>query len=198
MGKTRIDEAFASGDLDSLAFDHAPTGLVVTETRVIRRCNLEFERMFGYDHGELDNKLFNRLYPSEEIFQSIGRLDHTELIQNTGYWDERVMRRKDGSLFWVRVRGFTFTPEEPLRRAVWSLADLSSYRVYQPITPREREVANLLAEGLTTKEIARALKISPRTVEVHRARLQKKYGVSNTTALVNAFLGVPTRRIVST
>jgi two-component system response regulator NreC len=42
------------------------------------------------------------------------------------------------------------------------------------LTPREREVLQMLAEGATAKEIAFALKLSSKTVDVHRANLQRK------------------------
>lgn len=52
------------------------------------------------------------------------------------------------------------------------------------ITPREREVLQLVGKGLHAKEIARALAISPRTVEVHKARLMQKLGARNVAELV--------------
>ena len=47
------------------------------------------------------------------------------------------------------------------------------------LTPREQEVLDWLAEGCTTKVIARELDISPRTVEVHRANMMDKLGVNH-------------------
>ncbi len=195
--KIRIDDAYATGDFAALVFDYAPVGLVVTESRVIRACNPEFERMFGYETDELSNKSFEVLYSSRDEFVKIRDRGVADLKTTNTYWDERVMARKDGSLFWCRTRGHSLTPEnDPLGRAVWSFADLSGHRPYQPLTKREGEVVNLLAEGMTSKEIARALDISPRTVEVHRAKLQKKFGVTNTNALLHAMSGVPPERIV--
>ena len=55
------------------------------------------------------------------------------------------------------------------------------------LTPREREVALALNEGCTNKEIARKLDCSPRTVEVHRARVFRKLRVSNVAGLVRLF-----------
>jgi DNA-binding NarL/FixJ family response regulator len=55
---------------------------------------------------------------------------------------------------------------------------------YGRLTPREREVFHLIAEGMTTKEIARALDISAKTAENHRARVLDKVGVRNTAGLV--------------
>jgi DNA-binding NarL/FixJ family response regulator len=45
---------------------------------------------------------------------------------------------------------------------------------YGTLTPREQEVMRLLAEGLSTKEVAEKLFISPKTVENHRANIMKK------------------------
>ncbi len=55
---------------------------------------------------------------------------------------------------------------------------------YGPLTPREREVFHLVVEGRTTKEIAKALGISVKTADNHRARLMEKLGVHNTAELV--------------
>src|SRR5688572_11086263 len=52
------------------------------------------------------------------------------------------------------------------------------------LTAREREVLHCAAQGLHAKEIAAALGISPRTVEVHKTRIMEKLGVRNATQLV--------------
>jgi DNA-binding NarL/FixJ family response regulator len=55
---------------------------------------------------------------------------------------------------------------------------------YGALTPREQEVMRLLAEGLSTKEIAERLFISPKTVENHRANIMNKLGLHSTIELV--------------
>jgi DNA-binding NarL/FixJ family response regulator len=52
------------------------------------------------------------------------------------------------------------------------------------LTEREREVLVLIAEGLSSKEIASKLGHSPKTTEAHRASLMRKLGVHKTSALV--------------
>ena len=52
------------------------------------------------------------------------------------------------------------------------------------LTPREREVLDAVAQGLHAKEIAAALGISPRTVEVHKTRIMEKLGARNAAELV--------------
>ena len=48
-----------------------------------------------------------------------------------------------------------------------------------PLTRRERQVAEKLAQGMSVKEIAAELDLSPKTVHVHRANLMEKLNVSN-------------------
>lgn len=57
------------------------------------------------------------------------------------------------------------------------------------LTPREREVLNEIAGGASNKEAGRRLGISPRTVEVHRARIMEKIGARNAADLVRIVLG---------
>jgi two-component system response regulator NreC len=52
------------------------------------------------------------------------------------------------------------------------------------LTLREKQVAHMVAEGLSAKEIANRLSISPRTVEIHRANAIRKLGVRNLAELV--------------
>ena len=66
---------------------------------------------------------------------------------------------------------------------------LSSTRpVRAELTAHEREVAALIMDGLTSKQIGKLLTISHRTVEVHRARLMRKYGAHSTPDLVHRLM----------
>jgi DNA-binding CsgD family transcriptional regulator len=61
------------------------------------------------------------------------------------------------------------------------------------LTPQEREIALLAAEGLTSKQIAQRLFISPRTVSTHLYRLFPKLGVTSRAGLRDALLSLPAR-----
>ena len=54
----------------------------------------------------------------------------------------------------------------------------------QLLTPREREVVQLVAEGLSNKQVGRQLYLSVKTVESHRGAAMRKAGVSSTADLV--------------
>jgi DNA-binding NarL/FixJ family response regulator len=53
-----------------------------------------------------------------------------------------------------------------------------------PLTPRERQVLQLIAEGKATKEVAQLLCVSVKTVESHRARITTKLAIRETAGLV--------------
>ena len=55
---------------------------------------------------------------------------------------------------------------------------------HDPLTPREREVLQLVAEGMSTKEVAAAMGVSVKTAETHRSRMMSKLGIHNTAGLV--------------
>jgi two-component system response regulator FixJ len=57
------------------------------------------------------------------------------------------------------------------------------------LTSRERQVLDQVIAGASNKEAGRTLGISPRTVEVHRARIMAKLGAKNAPDLVRIVLG---------
>lgn len=63
-------------------------------------------------------------------------------------------------------------------------------RNLQRLTEREREVYALLVDGCANKEVARVLALSPRTVEVHRARVMEKLQVESFSQLVRLGLAL--------
>jgi FixJ family two-component response regulator len=61
-------------------------------------------------------------------------------------------------------------------------------RGFSKLTPRERQVLELITNGSSNKESSRELGISPRTIEVHRARVMEKLGARNTADLIRIVL----------
>jgi DNA-binding NarL/FixJ family response regulator len=83
-------------------------------------------------------------------------------------WDARIGHAKDGG----REPGAMF----------------STGSGQKPLTRREREVLNLVSEGLSNKQGALRMHISPRTFESHRAEAMRKLGARNTADLVRTAL----------
>ncbi len=175
-------------DEAATAFQFSPVAHVVLSQRRILEVNAMLSNLFGFTRSELVGHSVRMLYPTKADFERIGTLCETYLRQGkTAYYeDERFMQPKDGEVFWTRARGYTLTPEDPFQHMVWTfepIADKPSKS--SNLTQREREVANHIVNGRTSREIAKKIGISHRTVEVHRANLMKKLGVKNLAALVS-------------
>lgn len=175
------------------AFDLAPVGLVLSRQRLMVDCNQALLDIFGTTRELLVGRSFEVLYPSLEEFERTGQRIVARLDARGGYADERVMKRvggvRAGELFWCQVAGRALDARHPHAAGIWSFEDLSSRRQLKvDLTPREREIAALLIEGLTSKLIGKRLLISHRTVDVYRARLMKKYAAATTPELVNKLL----------
>ncbi len=172
------------------AFELAPVGLVLSAQRLIKDCNAQVLAIFGATREQLVGHSFALLYPSTAEFERTGERIVASLDRQGFYADERVMRRMSGELFWARVSGRALKPGEPHAEGIWSFEDLSALRpVKADLTAREREIAALLIEGLTSKLIGKRLEISPRTVDIYRARLMRKYGAGSTPELIHKLLG---------
>jgi FixJ family two-component response regulator len=66
-------------------------------------------------------------------------------------------------------------------------ADRNAQGRFSQLTEREREVLGLIVAGLTNKEIGRALDVSPRTVETHRANLFAKLEAESLAQLIRQY-----------
>jgi RNA polymerase sigma factor (sigma-70 family) len=64
------------------------------------------------------------------------------------------------------------------------LRDADTARRIASLTPRERDVFDLVVQGMTSKQIAAQLGINPSTVDVHRSHVMEKLGVSTSSQLV--------------
>ena len=85
----------------------------------------------------------------------------------------------------VRAGAENFVLKGNLSRLVAAIeAALSVRRRLEKLTPRQIEVLRLMAEGLTTPEIARRLRLSGKTIETHRGEIMKRVGIHDIVGLV--------------
>ena len=169
-----------------MAFEMAPVGLVISRNRAMVDCNRQVCKMFGASRELLIGQSFQILYPSVDEYERLGARMAPILNAHGYYADSRIMKRANGETFWCHVSGRALDRQDPHASGIWSFEDLSAQRpVKAELTAREREVAARLLEGMTSKEIGRALDISHRTVEIYRARLMRKYAAATAADLVH-------------
>ena len=128
---------------------------------------------------------------------------HFPLIVITGHGDVPLAVRamKAGAVDFIEK---PFTSEAILNSLDMALSRLSAPSEQDPtaiaaaaklalLSPREREVLEGLLAGLPNKTIAYDLAISPRTVEIHRARVMDKMGARSLSELVRLALAAGVR-----
>jgi DNA-binding NarL/FixJ family response regulator len=120
--------------------------------------------------------------PVEGVAGLRARAPEALILVLTGLIDEDLLEA-------VRACGVTAifsknTDAEALIQAIGALAPGLQAMAASRLPPRQQEVLGLLAEGLTNKEIARRLGISPATVKIHVARLSTWLGAANRTDAV--------------
>jgi len=128
-------------------------------------------------------------------------IPETEILFYTSHDEEYLIARA----LQMGARGYVLKadPDEKLIEAIGALVlhvpfftakaaemllkDLRKTSLKEPepqLTSREREIMTMIAQGISNKEIASHLKISPKTVEAHRSAIMRKLGLQSITELV--------------
>jgi DNA-binding NarL/FixJ family response regulator len=90
-----------------------------------------------------------------------------------------------GKAIAVVIRGETYISPELARKSLLEYGKTSTDRArLDTLSPRQREILKLVADGLNTKEIAGHLNISAKTVETHRAELMQRLNIHDVAGLV--------------
>lgn len=169
-----------STGLKSLAFDSAESFLTAYNARM-NGCLVLDIRMPGMSGLELHEKLLSMHSTLPIIF-----------ITGHGDVPMAVSALKKGAIDFIEkpfndqemVKLIRTALEEDLRRHDARRQEAEAQRRIEGLTPREREVLDLIVAGRLNKQIADDLGISIKTVEVHRARVMEKMGVNSLAELV--------------
>ncbi|HJV26412.1 MAG TPA: PAS domain S-box protein, partial [Aromatoleum sp.] len=109
-------------------FRNTPVAICHLRNRTIRRCNRRYEKLFGYERGELDNQSVRVHYPSDESFATIGLKYGHFFERDHTFKDERPFVRKDGTLIWCIVTGTLLDPADPKLGSIWVVQDISEHK----------------------------------------------------------------------
>lgn len=82
------------------------------------------------------------------------------------------------------IRGEVYISPETSRKTLLEYGKGTKRDLLTTLSPRQREVLRLIAEGRTTKQIAQLLEISVKTVETHRAQLMERLDIHDVAGLV--------------
>jgi DNA-binding CsgD family transcriptional regulator len=196
------------------ALNDSKVGVVICDRRMRYKAlnksladihNVPIEAHLGHSFHEILGSFAEKVVPLwENVFSSgmpLPNLEVTGLLpkrSEVGYWIENLFPLMDDRGRVAQVGCFVVeitpppipkAPASPLAAAATPATGhpLPSQErsPLAPLSPREREVVRLVAEGKSNKEISSALAISVRTVETYRARLMLKLFATSSAQLVH-------------
>lgn len=170
--------------LTSLCQTCADSLLVVDAQQQVVSANLAATVMFGYDLVDFIALPLQRLLPEVHKLHG-GAQEEREQLAHLATGQQR-----NGGVFPIEVAISDFRSDNGLL-TLYIVRDLSDAQVANDLpnllaqlSPRQRQVLQLVAHGYTSREIAQQLTISVKTVETHRSNIMNKLGVRNVTGLV--------------
>ena len=91
--------------------------------------------------------------------------------------------------FWCRVRGRSRNQADPFAEALYCFEPMNRAVPGNAslISDRQKQVLTLVSQGKTNAQIAQEIGLSKHTVEAHRARLMRTYGLRNSAELIAWF-----------
>ena len=143
----RTAELAAVNEQLQLVFSAVPVGIVRFEQRVIVSCNRRLEEIFGYGAGELVGQSARLLYASDQDWQDAGVQVYAALRAGRLHHDELQMRRRDGSLFWVRVTGRRFGGTDAQPGLLGIMEDISDECAARDALHRAKELAESASQA---------------------------------------------------
>ncbi len=109
-------------------FDSASVGILLLRDDRIERCNRQMDAMLGYDFGEQVGQTTQHWFVDEPQWQALTRQMSAGMPRGEPLRREQPLRRKDGSLLWVRLAASAIDPADLSRGVVAVVADISAER----------------------------------------------------------------------
>ncbi len=138
--------------------DNAVVGIAMLRERRFIWVNQVMLEMFGYSQEEISGLPTEILYPTLEAFHTFGDAAYPVLARGGNYSCERLMKRRNGELFWCLLSGKTVDRNDPTRGSIWILQDLSQRKeaedALRDSEARLREITSTLGEGVYVLDLS--------------------------------------------
>lgn len=107
---------------------HAPVGFAFTRDKHFEAVSVQFERLLGYPPGALDFTPARQIYASDAVYGALGARVAAAFTAQRPLDEELEFIRRDGSVFWGRLRGQPVQWGHPSGGTIWTLEDVTEQR----------------------------------------------------------------------
>ncbi|GAB2180242.1 EAL domain-containing protein [Denitratisoma sp. agr-D3] len=151
-------------------FNTSLIGIAVVRQRRIVRSNECFESMLGYSATDLLHMPLEQLFSREGVLQEVIQTFYQDLALGKEFRSELRLRRQDGSLFWGRISGRAFDPEDPPAGSAWLVEDISAYKeadaLLRQALEEQKTIFDHAAVGILYTRGRTVLKANPKVAEL--------------------------------
>ena len=175
-----------------ILLDNAMVGIVYLRDRHLTRCNRHFEQMLGYAPGELTGSSTRRWFPSDEIWEDVGRRCYAPLAQGLAFEGEVALRRKDGIPVVCDVRSKAIDPSELALGSIWICMDITERKQAQTeLIKVHAELESLVAER--TQQLRETVATLHREIDDRKLDQERIYWLAHYDPLT----GLPNRTLLA-
>ncbi len=132
----------------SAILDNVMFGVMFVRARRVVSVNRRCEELFGYSAGAMTNEPTSIVFPSEEEFTLAGQSQYGALSGGREYTEERLYKRRDGTLFWCLVSGCALDPAHVQEGSIWVFADVTERRQAEEKLRLSATVLEHIADGV--------------------------------------------------
>lgn len=127
--------------------NNATIGVAHLVNRQFVWMNPKMTEMFGYTLDEVKSVTTAAFYPSQEDFEQLGKDAYPLLSQGKTYSTERLMKRKDGNLFWCSLSGQA-VPGGQVPGSIWILQDITERKRAEEAVRESRQMLQLVMDNV--------------------------------------------------
>ncbi len=171
-----VGEAASSAEALEKVADSRPD-VVVTDISMGGTSGIELASQLKRDHPHIKVVVLSVHAESEFVYQALTAGACGYLIKDAATKELELAIR-------AALQGQVYLSPAVSKRVVDGYLQQTGAGPLDPLTPRQREVLKLIAEGLGTKAIAFRLGVSVKTVETHRAQLMERLDIHDVPGLV--------------
>lgn len=174
----------------NLILDNAMVGIVFLHERKVTQCNRSFEKLFGYEPGELLGSSSRRWYLTDEDWLEAGRSFAAPFAAGQAFEGEIVLRKKDGEPIWCEVHAKLVDVARTEQGSIWIAQDISARKAAEAALVHARtELENLVqARTLELRSTVKALEAKAAEQLVSESRIRQLAHFDALTGLPNRVL----------
>jgi diguanylate cyclase (GGDEF)-like protein/PAS domain S-box-containing protein len=129
--------------------EQAGLGIALIQQRRVASCNQRFAELYGYERpAELVGFYTRDLYANADDFHAMGGVAYAVMSEGVPYRIELPQRKRDGDVFWARMTGTLFDPDDPARGAVWIIDDIDARKSAEAALATVREQHQLILDNV--------------------------------------------------